>query len=51
MRKAHEKAVAAMLRAGHDYAHVRFILDCPGGEAVEAWLDEAAEQEGNEGSW
>jgi regulatory protein len=51
MRKAHEKAVAAMLRAGHDYAHVRFILDCPGVEAVEAWLDEAAEQEGNEGSW
>ena len=51
MRKAREKAVAAMLRAGHDYDHVRFILDCPGVEALEAWLDEAAEQEGNEGSW
>lgn len=50
-RKAHEKAVAAMLRAGHDYAHVRFILDAGGVDEVEAWLDEAADGEGYEGSW
>ena len=50
-RKAHEKAVAAMLRAGHDYAHVRFILDAGGVDEVEAWLDEAADGEGCEGSW
>lgn len=51
VRKAHEKAVAAMLRAGHDYAHVRFILDAAGVDEVEAWLDEAADEEGTGGSW
>ena len=51
LRKAHEKAVAAMLRAGHDYEHVRFILDCPGEAAIAQWLDEAAEAEGMDGSW
>jgi regulatory protein len=50
-RKAHEKAVAAMLRAGHDYAHVRFILDAAGMDELEAWLDEAADEEGTGGSW
>lgn len=50
-RKAREKAVAAMLRAGHDYEHVRFILDCPGEAAIAQWLDEAAEAEGLNGSW
>jgi len=50
-RKAREKAVAAMLRAGHDYEHVRFILDAGGPAEVEAWLEEAADQEGCEGSW
>jgi regulatory protein len=50
-RKAHEKAVAAMLRAGHDYAHVRFILDAAGVDEVEAWLEEAADEEGTGGSW
>jgi len=50
-RKAREKAVAAMLRAGHDYEHVRFILDSPGEAAIAQWLDEAAEAEGLDGSW
>jgi regulatory protein len=45
-RKAHEKAVAAMLRAGHDYAHVRFILDARSVDEVEAWLEEAGDEEG-----
>lgn len=40
-RKLHEKAVAAMLRAGHQYDHVRFILAAPRTEDVEQWLDEA----------
>jgi regulatory protein len=51
VRKAREKAVAAMLRAGHDYEHVRFILDCSGEAAIAQWLDEAAEAEGTDGSW
>ncbi len=53
IRKAHEKAVAAMLRAGHDYAHVRFILDAESVSEVEAWCDGAADadEEGADGSW
>ncbi len=50
-RKAHEKAVAAMLRAGHDYEHVRFILAATDSGRIDEWLDEAAEQEGIKGTW
>lgn len=50
-RKAHEKAVAAMLRAGHQYDHVRFILAASREEDVDQWLDEAADEEGIEGTW
>ena len=50
-RKAHEKAVAAMLRTGHDYEHVRFILSAANEAAIEEWLDEAADAEGTDGSW
>lgn len=50
-RKAHEKAVAAMLRAGHQYDHVRFILAASREEDVTQWLDEAADEEGIEGTW
>lgn len=50
-RKAHEKAVAAMLRAGHQYDHVRFILGATGPEDVTQWLDEAADQEGIDDRW
>jgi regulatory protein len=50
-RKAHEKAVAAMLRAGHQYDHVRFILAAPGAEDVAQWLGEAADEEGIESTW
>jgi regulatory protein len=49
-RKAHEKAIAAMLRAGHDEAHVRFILDAQDVDEVEAWLEEAADGEGAGGA-
>jgi regulatory protein len=50
-RKAHEKAVAAMLRAGHQYDHARFVLAATRPEAVEEWIDEAADQEGMDERW
>jgi regulatory protein len=47
-RKAHEKAVAAMLRAGHQYEHARFILGAGTIGDVEDWLAEAGDGEGIE---
>jgi regulatory protein len=44
-RKLHEKAVAAMLRAGHQYVHVRFILAATRPEDVDQWLNEATDEE------
>ena len=43
--KRREKQVAAMLRAGHLYEHVRFILEAPEPEMVEDWVIEAEEEE------
>jgi regulatory protein len=40
-----------MLRAGHDYAHVKFILAASRVGDVEQWLDEAADQDKADGSW
>lgn len=39
--KMREKQVAAMLRAGHLYDHVRFILDAASEDEVEQWIEEA----------
>lgn len=50
-RKAHEKAVAAMLRAGHQYEHVKVILGARGAEEIAQWIAEAADEEGSEGQW
>lgn len=50
-RKAHEKAVAAMLRAGHQYEHARFILGAASIEDVEDWVAEAGDEEGIEERW
>jgi regulatory protein len=50
-RKAHEKAVAAMLRAGHQYEHARFILGASRIEDIEDWVSEAADEEGMEAEW
>ncbi len=50
-RKAHEKAVAAMLRAGHQYDHVKVILAASRIEDVEEWVGEAADEEGTEEQW
>ena len=40
-RAAKEKQIAAMLRAGHDFETVRFIIDAPTQDEIEAWLEEA----------
>jgi regulatory protein len=47
-RKAHEKAVAAMLRAGHQYDHVKVILAAKAIEDIEQWI---AEAEGTDEAW
>ena len=39
--KLREKQVAAMLRAGHLYDHVRFILEAANEDAIEEWIEEA----------
>ncbi len=49
--KTREKAVAAMLRAGHQYEHVKAILAAARIEDVEEWLAEAGDDEGIEGQW
>lgn len=49
--KAREKAVAAMLRAGHQYEHVKAILAATRIEEVEEWLAEAGDDEGTGGRW
>ncbi|MFW5633830.1 MAG: RecX family transcriptional regulator, partial [Erythrobacter sp.] len=43
-----EKRIAAMLRAGHDYDHVRFVLDAPARSVLEDWLAEAEAEEEND---
>ena len=39
-----EKHIAAMLRAGHKFDHVRALLDAENEAAAEQWVDEAAEE-------
>ena len=52
-RKLREKQVAAMLRAGHQYDHVRFILDAAAIDEIDEWLAEAedAEEPRESGIW
>jgi regulatory protein len=50
-RKAHEKAIAAMLRAGHQYNHVKVILAARSSAEVEEWIVEAQEAEGTDELW
>lgn len=45
--RAREKAVAAMLRAGHELAHARFVLDAASPEDISDWLAEAAHEDGD----
>ena len=51
VHKRREKQVAAMLRAGHKYEHVAFILDAPNEEHIDEWLIEAEDEEEESGSW
>lgn len=43
-RKRREKQVAAMLRAGHLYDHIQFILAASDPETLEEWVIEAEEE-------
>jgi regulatory protein len=47
-RKRREKQVAAMLRAGHLYEHVQFILGASDSETVETWVIEAEQEENDD---
>lgn len=49
-RKAHEKQVAAMLRAGHLFDHVRFILDAHEKADIEEWVREAEDEDDEDGN-
>lgn len=50
-RKRREKQIAAMLRAGHIYDHVQFILDACATDDVEAWVIEAEDEEDPRDAW
>lgn len=47
-QKLRDKQIAAMLRAGHDFEHVRFILDADRVDDIEDWLSEAEAQEADD---
>lgn len=44
-RKAYEKQLAALLRAGHDSAHARHVLAAPTSSDLDVWVAEAREDE------
>lgn len=46
VQKRREKQIAAMLRAGHKFEHITFILDAREVGEIEEWLIEAEEEEG-----
>ena len=50
-RKRREKQIAAMLRAGHLYEHVQFILEASEPEDIEEWVIEAEDEEDDRGGW
>lgn len=45
-REKREKQIAAMLRAGHTFDHVRAVLDAMDEQAALDWVDEAREETG-----
>lgn len=51
IHKRREKQVAAMLRAGHKYEHVAFILDAPNEHEIDEWLIEAEDAEEEPDRW
>ncbi|MGB3798102.1 MAG: RecX family transcriptional regulator, partial [Alteraurantiacibacter sp.] len=42
-----EKQIAAMLRAGHTFDHVRAVLDAADEDSVTQWVEEAREETGD----
>ena len=50
-QKQRDKQIAAMLRAGHDFEMVRFILDAASQEDIEDWVIEAEEDEADHGDF
>ncbi|TRD10967.1 RecX family transcriptional regulator [Erythrobacter insulae] len=44
-QKQQEKQVAAMLRAGHNMQHIRFIMDISNIADIEQWIEEAIEEQ------
>jgi len=51
LHKRREKQIAAMLRAGHIYEHVQFILEASDPEAIEEWVIEAEDDESESDAW
>ncbi|MEL7199569.1 MAG: RecX family transcriptional regulator [Pseudomonadota bacterium] len=49
-QKLRDKQIAAMLRAGHEFEHVLFILDAAQVEDIESWLEEAEADEAENAS-
>ncbi len=45
-REKREKQIAAMLRAGHTFDHVRAVLDAADEDSVTQWVEEAREETG-----
>ncbi len=45
-REKREKQIAAMLRAGHTFEHVRAVLDASDEDSVIEWVEEAREKTG-----
>ena len=45
-REKREKQIAAMLRAGHTFDHVRAVLDAVDKDSVTQWVEEAREENG-----
>lgn len=46
--RVREKAIAAMLRAGHELTHARFILEAATQDDIADWLAEAESADGND---
>ena len=47
-RAAREKQLAALMRAGHDSAHARYVLNAASPGELEDWIDEARGEEDRE---
>ena len=46
-----EKQIAAMARAGHEFASARFVVEANGEAALDQWLADAADEEEDKTPW